>query len=159
VAKGKEGASGIYDSWAEASVMVNGVSGAIYRKFREYEDAWDFVQRYLDSVASSRNSGTIPKVIKEVDEDVRKEDERHKRAAAELALQTPIECKTAPFFGSAVSAKEAMHTMEATNSFLPLLELAGPDSSTKKEDPKRTSLKELRSLERLRKRIKVLLKL
>jgi hypothetical protein len=134
VAKGKEGASGIYDSWAEASVMVNGVSGAIYRKFREYEDAWDFVQRYLDSVDASRNSGTTPKVIKEDDEDAMKEEERHKRAAAELALQVPIECKTAPSFGSAESPRDFMRTRDATNSFLPLLELAGPDSSTKKEE-------------------------
>jgi hypothetical protein len=113
VAKGKGGASGIYDSWAEASVMVNGISGAIYRKFREYEDAWDFVQKYLLQQAGS--SG--PPV-----------------QGVEPSVPLPVAATEAPSFpmGSAVSPRDAM--ISAGNSLLPLLELAGPDPSTKKED-------------------------
>lgn len=135
VAKGKDGASGIYDSWAEASVMVNGVSGAIYRKFRDYEDAWDFVQRYLDSVASSRTaSSTSPKLHKELEVNTAKEEERLKKAAAELAQQVPVEGKLGTTFGSGLSPRDGLREMSTASSFLPLLELAGPDTSTKKEE-------------------------
>ena len=110
VAKGKDGASGIYDSWAEASVMVNGVSGAIFRKFRDYEDAWDFVQRYLDRIAANQTISADKN-----------------KPAAEIPVPIP---GGAPVGNPAGS----QGPLAAVNSFLPLLELAGPDPSTKKED-------------------------
>ena len=44
VGKGKHGASGVYSSWAEASSLVVGISGAIAKKFRDYQQAAEFVK-------------------------------------------------------------------------------------------------------------------
>jgi hypothetical protein len=119
VAKGKGGGSGIYDSWAEASVMVNGVSGAIYRKFRDYEDAWNFVQKYLDSIAASLGA------------DILGAKKAYEKPTSEPEGPKPAKPPEFPM-GINKSPRDAMR--EATNSLLPLLELAGPDPSTKKEE-------------------------
>jgi hypothetical protein len=37
VGKGKNGTSGVLASWAEASNLVLGISGAVIKKFREYD--------------------------------------------------------------------------------------------------------------------------
>lgn len=44
VGKGKHGASGVFSSWAEASSLVVGISGAIAKKFRDYQQAVEFVK-------------------------------------------------------------------------------------------------------------------
>ena len=116
VAKGKGGGSGIYDSWAEASLEVNGVSGAIYRKFRDYEDAWEFVQKYLDSLTTSRGADTLSG--KKAYEDPKCKPERPKP----------------PEFPMGIDKSPRDFMREATSSLLPLLELAGSGPSTKKEE-------------------------
>jgi viroplasmin and RNaseH domain-containing protein len=44
VGKGKHGASGVFSSWAEASNLVLGISGAVFKKFRDYDEAAEFVK-------------------------------------------------------------------------------------------------------------------
>jgi hypothetical protein len=46
VGKGKDGTSGVFPSWAEASNLVLGTSGAIVKKFRDYEKAVEFVMTF-----------------------------------------------------------------------------------------------------------------
>lgn len=43
VGKGKNGATGVFPAWAEASVLILGTSGAIVKKFRDYDKAAEFV--------------------------------------------------------------------------------------------------------------------
>jgi hypothetical protein len=47
VVKGKDGACGVFDNYDEAKVLVYRVSGAIWKKFRFYEDAWKYLQDHL----------------------------------------------------------------------------------------------------------------
>jgi hypothetical protein len=44
VGKGKNGASGVFPSWAEASSLVLGISRAVIQKFRDYDKAVTFVR-------------------------------------------------------------------------------------------------------------------
>jgi hypothetical protein len=44
VGKGKNGASGVFPSWAEASSLVLGTSGAVIKKFQDYDKAVKFVR-------------------------------------------------------------------------------------------------------------------
>jgi Caulimovirus viroplasmin len=46
VAIGRDSKRGVYRSWAEAAPLVNGVAGAVFKKFRLEEDAVDFVLNY-----------------------------------------------------------------------------------------------------------------
>jgi viroplasmin and RNaseH domain-containing protein len=48
VAKGKEGASGVFDSYEDAKNLVYRVSGAVWKKFKFYEDAWMYVQEHME---------------------------------------------------------------------------------------------------------------
>lgn len=48
VLKGKEGASGVFASYEEARVLVYRVSGAIWKKFRTYDEAWLYLQARLE---------------------------------------------------------------------------------------------------------------
>jgi hypothetical protein len=48
VAKGKDGASGVFDSYEEAKGLVYRVSGAIWKKFKYYEEAWVYVQEHME---------------------------------------------------------------------------------------------------------------
>ena len=48
VVKGKDGASGVFDSYEEAKNLVYRVSGAIWKKFKHYEDAWMYVQEHME---------------------------------------------------------------------------------------------------------------
>jgi hypothetical protein len=43
VGKGKNGGSGVFPSWTEASDLVLGTSGALVKKFRDYDKAVEFV--------------------------------------------------------------------------------------------------------------------
>jgi len=49
VAKGKDGASGVFPSWAEASPLILGISGAVVKKFRDYIKALEFVRIFQAS--------------------------------------------------------------------------------------------------------------
>jgi hypothetical protein len=44
VAKGKDRASGVFPSWAEASHLILGTSGAVSKKFRDHDKAIEFVR-------------------------------------------------------------------------------------------------------------------
>jgi hypothetical protein len=46
VGYGRGGRSGVFQSWGEAAPLVNGVGGAVYKRFNEFEAAMDFVHRY-----------------------------------------------------------------------------------------------------------------
>jgi hypothetical protein len=48
VVKGKDGASGVFESYEEAKGLVYRVSGAIWKKFKFYEDAWVYVQDHME---------------------------------------------------------------------------------------------------------------
>ena len=48
VLQGKDGASGVFDSYEEARVLVYRVSGAIWKKFRTYDEAWLYLQSRLE---------------------------------------------------------------------------------------------------------------
>jgi viroplasmin and RNaseH domain-containing protein len=48
VLKGKDGAIGVFDNYEEAKSLVYRISGAIWKKFRFYEDAWAYVQDHMD---------------------------------------------------------------------------------------------------------------
>ena len=47
VLKGKDGASGVFGSYEEARVLVFRISGAIWKKFRTYDEAWLYLQDRL----------------------------------------------------------------------------------------------------------------
>ena len=47
VLKGKDGASGVFESYDEARVLVYRISGAIWKKFRTYDEAWLYLQDRL----------------------------------------------------------------------------------------------------------------
>ncbi len=47
VLKGKDGASGVFGSYEEARVLVFRISGAIWKKFRTYDEAWLYLQERL----------------------------------------------------------------------------------------------------------------
>lgn len=49
VGKGKDGLSGVFPSWAEASHLVLGISGSVVKKFRDYNKAVEFVKTYRAS--------------------------------------------------------------------------------------------------------------
>jgi viroplasmin and RNaseH domain-containing protein len=49
VVKGKDGASGVFDNYDEAKALVYRVSGAIWKKFKFYEDAWTYVQDQMEA--------------------------------------------------------------------------------------------------------------
>jgi hypothetical protein len=49
VGKGKDGASGVFPSWAEASHLILGVSGSVVKKFRDYAKAVEFVKTFQAS--------------------------------------------------------------------------------------------------------------
>jgi hypothetical protein len=49
VAKGKDGASGVFPSLAEASPLTLGTSGAVSKKFRSYDKAVEFVRTFQAS--------------------------------------------------------------------------------------------------------------
>ena len=66
VVKGKNGASGVFPSWDEASDLVLGVSGALVEKYHDYDEAVTFV---LSCRAPSKPKEDIPthKVPKALD--------------------------------------------------------------------------------------------
>jgi hypothetical protein len=51
VAKGKDGACGVFDNYEEAKGLVYRVSGAIWKKFKFYEDAWKYLQDHMNDGA------------------------------------------------------------------------------------------------------------
>jgi viroplasmin and RNaseH domain-containing protein len=51
VVKGKAGASGVFDNYEEAKDLVYRISGAIWKKFKYYEDAWVYVQDHMQEIA------------------------------------------------------------------------------------------------------------
>jgi hypothetical protein len=53
VAKGRNGASGVFDNYEEAKDLVYRVSGAIWKRFKTYDEAWVYVQTQLDSESDS----------------------------------------------------------------------------------------------------------
>jgi hypothetical protein len=53
VAKGKDGASGVFDSYAEAKKLVYRVSGAIWKRFKTYDEAWNYLQGHLENDSDS----------------------------------------------------------------------------------------------------------
>jgi viroplasmin and RNaseH domain-containing protein len=46
VRRGKGGRTGIFQSWGETVPLVNGVAGAVYKRFGNVDDVINFVQRY-----------------------------------------------------------------------------------------------------------------
>jgi hypothetical protein len=48
VLQGKDGASGVFGSYEEARVLVYRISGAIWKKFRTYDEAWLYLQTRLE---------------------------------------------------------------------------------------------------------------
>jgi hypothetical protein len=40
------GRTGVFQSWGETAPLVNGVAGAVYKRFGDFESALDFLQRY-----------------------------------------------------------------------------------------------------------------
>jgi hypothetical protein len=44
VGKDKHGASGVFSSWTEASILVLGTSGAVFKKFRDCDKSVEFVK-------------------------------------------------------------------------------------------------------------------
>ena len=53
VAKGKDGATGVFDSYEEAKGLVYRVSGAIWKWFKTYDEAWIYVQSHLEEESDS----------------------------------------------------------------------------------------------------------
>jgi viroplasmin and RNaseH domain-containing protein len=51
VAKGKDGACGVFDNYEEAKGLVYRVSGAVWKKFKFYEDAWKYLQDHMNDGA------------------------------------------------------------------------------------------------------------
>lgn len=47
---------GIYNSWAECKAQVDGFKGPIYKKFLNYDDAYDFFRGTLVKTSSSKTS-------------------------------------------------------------------------------------------------------
>ena len=62
VKKGKE-CNRIYDSWDECKECVTGVSGAIYKKFKDYNDALEFIGEAPDTSFSKSKIKNINSVI------------------------------------------------------------------------------------------------
>jgi hypothetical protein len=58
VSKGKNGASGVFPTWTEASHLVLGVSGAAVKKFREYKEANDYVRSRQSPSPRDRSQGS-----------------------------------------------------------------------------------------------------
>ncbi len=56
VAKGRDGASGVFESYEEAKDLVYRVSGAIWKKFKTYDDAWMYIQHFEESGANSESN-------------------------------------------------------------------------------------------------------
>lgn len=67
VYKGKDGSSGVFPSWAEASPLVLGVSGALVKKFRTFDEAMQFLRGLQASEANYAFPGqertTVPDSI------------------------------------------------------------------------------------------------
>jgi viroplasmin and RNaseH domain-containing protein len=53
VAKGKDGATGVFDNYEEAKGLVYRVSGAIWKRFKTYDEAWIYVQSHLEEESDS----------------------------------------------------------------------------------------------------------
>jgi hypothetical protein len=49
VARGRNGNSNVYPSWAEASLLVVEVSGSVVKKFRGFEDTMIFINCYQEA--------------------------------------------------------------------------------------------------------------
>jgi hypothetical protein len=113
-------------------VMVNGVSGAIYRKFCNYEYAWDFVQKYLDSVSATWSTSTDSRKPTVGESENKEEETPVGHALGGHAKKLPVQLFSGPF-GSSFSPRDTVQTV-IVKSLLLLLELAGPDPSMQKED-------------------------
>jgi hypothetical protein len=57
VNQGRNGASGVFPTWAEASHLVLGISGATVKKFRNYEEATEHVKRHQSPSPRDRSRG------------------------------------------------------------------------------------------------------
>jgi hypothetical protein len=106
VASGRNGASNVFPSWAEASVEVVGVSGAIVKKFREFEDAMEFINDFQTSQAPNRNKMTPAP-----------------RADPPNRMMHHYEVGNGPH-----------QMLEGEKGYRPPMLLSGPDPSAKKED-------------------------
>ena len=55
VIKGKAGASGVFDNYEEAKGLVYRISGATWKKFKYYEDAWVYVQDHMQETSEEES--------------------------------------------------------------------------------------------------------
>jgi hypothetical protein len=58
VAHGRDGRQGVFQSLAEAAPLVNGVSRAVYQRFKTVEAAVSFIQDYRDNSQGEKHSGS-----------------------------------------------------------------------------------------------------
>jgi hypothetical protein len=58
VGKGRNGATGVFPSWTEASGLILGTSGAVVKKFRDYDKAAEFVMTCRSSESNEAPSNS-----------------------------------------------------------------------------------------------------